>query len=331
MQRYILTLERFKQISQDTYNIGEKFMNNEEKNARDQFISDLYDYIENTVSDLKKNDIEIIDEDIDKIVEAIMEGIALNEIEEDDILDRNNFKSKILLSKQGIIRNKTNDSISTETVLKDRENLKSASIMNRRVFILEETIGKLRQLEQYEENVDFSTLRVAAIPTYIRSWDHYGSHTIYRLDIFQNGEKKPITINDWLFDSSVIYEDHYTKNNNSSRMTITINGQTPKGKIFELKFGITGMEILAYVIYAMVMLSSIESYDTTAEYWDIMCSYKEMPIEKRIAIAKDINFKSKTIISKHQFMKKFFQEGLIRLSTIIKNEFAGQIDSLTNV
>ncbi len=329
MQKCILTQEKLKDISQNIYLIEEDYLYDEDDNAREKFVSTIYNYIESYIADIKNNDLEITDKNIDQITNAIMNGLQI--VEDDDIINFDNFKSKLIAANQGLVRNEANDSISTENVLKEIGNLKNESIMNRQVFILEETIGKLRQLERYEEDVDFSAIRISAIPTYIRNWDHYGSHTIYRLDIFQNGEKKPIEINNWLFDSSIIYEDHYTKNTNSSRMTITINGQTSEGKIFELKLGITGSEILAYVIYAMVMLSSMESYDTTAEYWEIMCGYKAMPLEKRIAIAKDINFKSKTIISKYPFMKKFFQEGLTCLVTIIKNEFVGQIDSLANV
>lgn len=155
MNKCPLTQEKLDDISQDIYTIGEVYLNDEEDNARENFISSLYDYIENTVADLKKNDIEIIDENIDKIVEAIMEGIASNEIEEDDILDRDNFKSKILLSKQGLIRNKTNDSISTETILKDIE--ESQDIKERSSKFLDLSYGLAKEVQrqaQLEINVN---------------------------------------------------------------------------------------------------------------------------------------------------------------------------------
>lgn len=145
MNKCTISEDKLRDISNDTYQIGEDFMYDEQPNARERFINNLYTYIE-SISDLKNNDLEITDQDIDQLTNSILNGVFDNYIEEDDILNFDNIKSKVLNVKQGLVRNKTNDSISTENVLRDVE--ESQDIKERSRAFLDLSYGLAKEVQR---------------------------------------------------------------------------------------------------------------------------------------------------------------------------------------
>lgn len=145
MNKCVISEDKLRDISNDAYQIGEDFMYDEQSNARERFIDNLYSYIE-SISDLKNNDLEVTDQDIDNLANAILNGVFDNYIEEDDILNFDNIKSKVLNVKQGLVRNKTNDSISTENVLRDIE--ESRDIKERSRAFLDLSYGLAKEVQR---------------------------------------------------------------------------------------------------------------------------------------------------------------------------------------
>lgn len=123
-------------------------------------------------------------------------------------------------------------------------------------IFVEKTIGKLRQYTVSGENL--SKYPFAAVYKHLSSWEDFGSWNENERTIYQNGESKEINIDNYLFDNKVRSREHYVRSKNTSTFYFTINGMTPLGKVFEIKFKIWGNEdVLIYIIYAMVLISFI--------------------------------------------------------------------------
>ena len=102
----------------------------------------------------------------------------------------------------------------------------------------------------------------------------------------------------------------------------SINGKTPKGKIFEIQFydEINGIDPIIKVIYAMV-ITTIVGEDRVETVWKQLTKFDYyLNIEEIIQLVKDLKNIAKTIEDKFPFLSLFFQNAIHSYIQIGKNK-----------
>lgn len=185
-------------------------------------------------------------------------------------------------------------------------------------ILIEKTIGKLRQYTVPEN--DLSKYPFAVTYKHLNSWEDFGSWNENERTIYQNGISKEINIDNYLFDNKIRSKEHYVKSRDTSTFYFTINGMTPTGKVFEIKFKTWGNEeILIYMIYAMVLISCVGPekakdiwVNFRGEYWP------QKSIDEQLRDILDIKSIALNIIEKHPYMTLFFQDSIQKLIKFTK-------------
>lgn len=124
--------------------------------------------------------------------------------------------------------------------------------------------GTSRLLEEVvtEEVAKRSTF--AARNTLIETYNSYGNHTTYKIEMMSNGELTNPEIAGFVFNSVVSYEEHRYQSREGS-ITCTIQGVTPAPdkEEFSLSFEIPFDEyVLPHIIETMVIIATMGSLTT---------------------------------------------------------------------
>ena len=181
-----------------------------------------------------------------------------------------------------------------------------------KVYNITQSIGKLNanQMElPFGAAVDKSLYRMTAEKNNLRTWIDYGTLSEDEITFYQEGESKYINIDGYTFDNRVGIYEKFVMTQNRVEHCFTINGKTPKGKIFEIQFydEIKGIDPIIKVIYSMV-ITTLVGEDRVETVWKQLTKFDYyLNIEEIIQLVKDLKYMAKTIEDKFPFLSLFFQ------------------------
>ncbi|MDE6559915.1 MAG: hypothetical protein K2K75_00890 [Muribaculaceae bacterium] len=194
-----------------------------------------------------------------------------------------------------------------------------------KIYNITQSIGKLNanQMElPYDVPVDKSLYKLTAEKNNLRTWIDYGTLSEDEITFYQDGESKYITIDGYTFDNRVGIYEKFVMTQNRIEHSFSINGKTPKGKIFEIQFydEINGIDPIIKLIYSMV-ITTIVGEDRVETVWKQLTKFDYyMNIEEIIPLVKDLKNIAKTIEDKFPFLSLFFQNAIHSYIQIGKNK-----------
>ncbi|MDE6696677.1 MAG: hypothetical protein K2K25_07340 [Muribaculaceae bacterium] len=184
-----------------------------------------------------------------------------------------------------------------------------------KVYNITQSIGKLNadQMElPFGVPVDKSLYRMIAESKNLRTWIDYGTLSEDEITFFLDGQSKYITIDGYTFDNRVGIYEKSVMTQDRVEHRFTINGKTPQGKIFEIKFcdEIKRIDPIIKVLYAMVILTLVGE-DQVETMWKRLttCDYS-LNIEELISFVKNLKNMATTVEEKFPFLSLFFQNAI---------------------
>ena len=194
-----------------------------------------------------------------------------------------------------------------------------------KVYNITQSIGKLNanQMElPYGVLIDKSLYKLTAEKKNLRTWIDYGTLSEDEITFYQDGESKYINIDGYTFDNRVGIYEKFVMTQNRIEHSFSINGKTPKGKIFEIQFydEINGIDPIIKIIYAMV-ITTIVGEDRVETVWKQLTKFDYyMNIEEIIQLVKYLKNMAQTIEDKFPFLSLFFQNVIHSYIKIGKNK-----------
>lgn len=144
-----------------------------------------------------------------------------------------------------------------------------------------------------------------------RYWNDFSYNTSKDIEIWTDGNKKDILLNECLFSYLVKGYEGRT-NSRGYAHGLTIQGCWPNDEEFSFDFTLSSqMEELISIIYAIIILSETRSIDKSKMIWKIIkkdyCSAN--PAERLNLIIEGEDF-SRRVLEKYPFMTSAFKSGL---------------------
>lgn len=144
-----------------------------------------------------------------------------------------------------------------------------------------------------------------------RYWSDFSLDTSKEIELWNNGSRQDIIVNDCLFSYLVKGYESWTNSRGHSH-NLNIKGCWPNDEEFSFDISIPyDIEELVAIVYAIIIISETKDFEKASALWKLIIKqdYFSNPAQ-RLQFIIDGETLSKRIIEKHPFMTSVLREGL---------------------